>query len=70
MKTNIGFCVKNSLLKVMEILQTNLESRACYFNIFCKIVLVHDIRSSESQSNVAWFMHKLCKHAFLYRDKF
>ena len=33
------------------------------------VVLVHDTGSNDSQSNDARFMHKLCKHAFLYRDK-
>ena len=28
------------------------------------VVLVHDTRSNDSQSNDARFMHKLCKHAY------
>ena len=33
------------------------------------VVLVHDTGYNDSRSKDAQFMHKLCKHAFLYRDK-
>ena len=28
------------------------------------VVLVQDTRSNDSWSNIAWLMHKLCKHAY------